>query len=79
MGGNDVNTAEMIAKRADKPLSEILDMPVGTNWLFRRGEKPVHSRSVGLDEYALMPYVYSKKYMPVSEKLKQAFNVPKVV
>lgn len=77
MGGNDVNTAEMIAKRADKPLTEILDMPVGTNWLFRRGEKPVHSRSVDLDEYALMPYVYSKRYIPVSEKLKQAFNVPK--
>lgn len=62
MGGNDVETAETIAKRANKPLTDILDMPVGSNWLFRRGEKPIHSRSVDLDEYSLMPYIYSKKY-----------------
>lgn len=74
MGGNDVDTAEMIAKRANRPLSDILDMPVGTNWLFRRGEKPVHSRSVDLDEYSLMPYIYSGKYMAVTERIKQAFT-----
>ena len=77
MGGNDVDTAEIIAKRANRPLPDILDMPVGTNWLFRRGEKPVHSRSVDLDEYSLMPYIYSRKYMAVTERIKQALSSAK--
>lgn len=51
MGGNDVNTAKTISLRANKPLDQILDMPVGTNWVFRRGEKPKYSRTIDLDEY----------------------------
>lgn len=55
MGGNDVETALTISKRANKPLTQILDMPVGTNWVFRRGQKPKFSRTVDLDEYTEMP------------------------
>ena len=51
MGGNDIITAELIAKRANRPLQEILTMPVKTNWLFRRGEKPKFSKTVDLSEY----------------------------
>lgn len=66
MGGNDVDTATTIAKRANKPLSKILDMPVGTNWVFRRGEKPRFSRTIDIDEYtmaAVIPLEYTEDKM----------------
>lgn len=66
MGGNDVDTATTIAKRANKPLSRILDMPVGTNWVFRRGEKPRYSRTIDIDEYtmaAIIPLEYTEDKM----------------
>ena len=42
MGGNDIETAEMIAKRCDVPLRNILEMPIGKSWIFRRGQKPMY-------------------------------------
>lgn len=41
LGGNDVETAKAISERSNKPLSSILYMPVGSCWVFRRGEQPV--------------------------------------
>ena len=41
LGGNDVTTAEAISKRCNKPLNQILYMPVGSCWVFRRGTQPV--------------------------------------
>ena len=34
------------------PLKQILSMPVGTNWIFRRGQKPVQGRNFDLDAFA---------------------------
>ena len=42
LGGNDVHTAESVAKRCDRTLKNILNMPVGTNWIFRRGQLPIN-------------------------------------
>lgn len=42
LGGNDTNTAWEVARRCDVPLRKILTMPQKTNWIFRRGEKPVN-------------------------------------
>ena len=46
LGGNDVETAEAVARRCDLPLKKILNMPVGTNWIFRRGQSPVNGRTI---------------------------------
>ena len=62
MGGNDVTTAQMIARRADRPLTDIQNMPVSTNWVFQRGRKPVYSRTVDLDEYTLAKQVEAGEY-----------------
>lgn len=51
MGGNDRATADEVARRANLPLSKILYMPVGTNWVFRRGEMPFNGNNVDLDEF----------------------------
>ncbi len=45
MGGNDLETAKRIAERADVPFRKILYMPVGSNWIFRRGQAPINGRN----------------------------------
>lgn len=51
LGGNDVNTAQAVAERADVPMRKILNMPVGTNWIFRRGQNPINGKNFKLDPY----------------------------
>ncbi len=51
MGGNDLETAEQVARRCGLPLERILYMPVGTSWLFRRGQNPRACRNIRLEEY----------------------------
>lgn len=51
LGGNDVKTAQAVAERADVPMKKILNMPVGTNWIFRRGQAPVNGKNFNLDAY----------------------------
>lgn len=50
LGGNDLETAENIARRCDLPLKRILSMPVGTNWIFRRGQSPINGRNFELEQ-----------------------------
>ncbi len=51
LGGNDIETAASVSKRCDIPLKKILNMPVGTGWIFRRGQEPVNAKLFNLDEY----------------------------
>lgn len=51
LGGNDVETARAVAERCDIPLKRVLNMPVGTNWIFRRGEDPVFGENFDLEVY----------------------------
>lgn len=40
LGGCDIRTAEVISRRANLPLEDILSLPVGQEIVFRRGNKP---------------------------------------
>ena len=51
LGGNDTATATAIAERSDLPLCDILNMPVGYNWLFRRGQAPSFNRNFNLEAF----------------------------
>lgn len=51
LGGNDVETSTAISKRCNLPLEKILYMPVGTNWIFRRGERPFNGVNFDLASY----------------------------
>ena len=51
MGGNDIVTAKAISERCNQPLRKVLNMPIGTNWIFRRGEEPQYAESVDLSAY----------------------------
>ncbi len=50
LGGNDLETAQAVASRCDLPVKRILNMPVGTNWIFRRGEAPLNARNLELED-----------------------------
>ena len=43
MGSNDIETAKMVSVRCNKPLENILYMPVGHCWIFTRGKKSVYA------------------------------------
>ncbi len=49
LGGNDVETAQSVARRCDVPVKKILNMPVGTNWIFRRGEAPYNGENFDIE------------------------------
>lgn len=51
MGGNDLETAKAVAQRCDIPVKKILNMPTGTNWIFRRGQFPLNGINFKLDEF----------------------------
>lgn len=51
MGGNDVETAKAVADRCDIPVKKILNMPAGTNWIFRRGQAPINAKNIDLETY----------------------------
>lgn len=61
LGGNDIDTAENVARRCNLPLNKILYMPVETNWIFRRGQHPVNGVN-----FKLEPFL--KTRMPEKEK-----------
>ena len=50
LGGNDIDTAKSVAERCDVSVRKILNMPVGTNWIFRRGQEPVNGRNFNPEE-----------------------------
>ncbi|WP_024867134.1 VirD4-like conjugal transfer protein, CD1115 family [Butyrivibrio sp. FCS014] len=50
LGGNDVDTARSVARRADIPEKKVLNMPVGMNIIFRRGEEPVFAKNFELEK-----------------------------
>lgn len=56
LGGNDVETARAVAERCDMPLRKILNMPVGTSWIFRRGQAPINA-----ENFELEPFLIEKK------------------
>lgn len=51
IGGNDVETAVNISLRSDRPLPEVLYMPIGDCIVFRRGSKPVSTKILNGGEY----------------------------
>lgn len=41
LGGSSPEQAKSVAQRANKPSSQILNMPLDKGWIFRRGEQPI--------------------------------------
>lgn len=51
LGGNDLETAQAVAKRGDVPLDKVLSLPVGKCMIFRRGSRPVEAKTFQLENH----------------------------
>lgn len=51
LGGNDIETARAVGERCDQSMLDVLNMPVRTCWVFRRGQKARRSSVFDLDEF----------------------------
>lgn len=64
MGGSDLQTAKNIAERINLPLDVVLSMPVGKEYVFRRGHHPVVTNRYNIlanKEYQKLTRVYEEK------------------
>lgn len=52
MGGSDLATCQSMAQRLGKPLSDVLYMPLGTEYILERGRKPVFTNRWQITEDA---------------------------
>lgn len=68
LGGNDIETAKEVSVRSDVPLKKILNMPIGTNWIFRRGQAPVNAKNFDLDSFLREKKVGKKEFVLMEEK-----------
>ena len=41
MGGMDLKTGRSISERLNAPLEDVLYMPIGQEYIFRRGQRPI--------------------------------------
>jgi type IV secretory pathway TraG/TraD family ATPase VirD4 len=48
LGGMDLKTGENISKRLNIPLHEVLNMPIGKEYVFRRGQEPIKTERYSL-------------------------------
>lgn len=55
MGGRDEETVWKFSRFANVPFDEMYNMPLNTNWVFRRGAPGEYSRTVDFSEYDLLP------------------------
>lgn len=55
LGGQDVETAAFIGKKANKPTGDILNMPLNDAWLFERGQRPRQVRKYTPEDHPRWP------------------------
>lgn len=66
LGGMDLKTAQNISLRTNKPLDEILYMPVGKEIIFRRGQPPIHTSRFKIEQnqlYRKITHQYENKIL----------------
>lgn len=73
LGGQSVETARFIGSKANKPVSAILDMPLGKAWLFERGNAPREVHKYDLTRHPLYHQLpeYRARAVPEQERVRQ--------
>lgn len=64
LGSMDLETGRNISMRANRPLEDILYMPVGSEIIFRRGMKPISTKRYNIfqnEMYKKVTAVYDRK------------------
>lgn len=64
MGGMDLRTGRSICERLNVPLEDVLYMPIGQEYIFRRGQKPIVTSRYNItknDQYRQITEAYEKQ------------------
>lgn len=78
LGGQDVETARYVSLKADKPLSEILNMPLSDAWLFTRGRKPERVKKYELEtheRYKDLPEALARDDVPFPDGCQERYGM----
>lgn len=62
LGGQDLETAQFLSQRANKTVHTILNMPIGTGYLFSRGHLPAEIRPYQLATHPDFPQAVKASY-----------------
>lgn len=66
MGGMDLKTGGSVSKRMNAPLEDILSMPIGQEYIFRRGAKPITTRRYNIR--------MDKRYQEITRAYEENIN-----
>lgn len=72
MGGMDLKTGRSISERVNLPLEEVLYMPIGQEYIFRRGQKPLVTQRYDIlrnESYKKITREYEKRIASAEERL----------
>ena len=64
LGGQDLKTCRSISERLNLPLEDVLYMPIGQEFIFRRGQKPIITKRYNIEKnqlYGKITEEYEKK------------------
>ena len=68
MGGMDLQTGKNISERLNIPLDEVLYMPIGQEFVFRRGSKPIITQRYSVKKNELYRSVTSRYEKEIARK-----------
>lgn len=77
MGGNDLLTARNISERANIPFEDALNLPLGMEWIFRRGCKPICRKRYDIFSDKAYQEITAMYKASVKKKEKTPFQKPK--
>lgn len=72
MGSMDLETGRSISVRANRPLEDVLYMPIGSEIIFRRGMKPIFTKRYNIFQNEMYKKVTAAYEKHVEKELSQA-------
>ncbi|MDO5132826.1 MAG: type IV secretory system conjugative DNA transfer family protein [Eubacteriales bacterium] len=72
LGSMDIETGRSISLRANRPLDDVLYMPIGSEIIFRRGTKPIFTKRYNIFQNEMYKKVTAAYEKRVEKKMSQA-------
>ena len=73
MGSMDLETVRSISARANRPLEDVLYMPIGSEIIFRRGMKPIFTKRYDIFQNEMYQEVTADYEKKVEKERAQIF------
>ena len=70
MGGMDLKTGRSISERLNVPLEDVLYMPIGQEYIFRRGQRPIVTSRYDILENELYKKITRQYELSLSDQTR---------